>query len=74
MAEELEMQLRSMMGVMSRLARERDLGAQVGNREGRWACGLSVVITQNDFVGIGSPICRGFGRCFLTFDFLLAVG
>lgn len=73
-AEELEMQLRSVMGVMSRLVRERDLGAQVGNRRGRWAWGLSVVITQNDFVGIGNPMCRDLGRCFLTFDFLIAVG
>lgn len=73
-AEELEMQLRSMMGVMSMLVRERDLGAQVENRRGQWAWGLSVVITQNDFVGIRNPMCRGFGRCFLTFDFLIAVG
>lgn len=68
-AEELEMQLRNLMGTMSRLVRERDLGAQVGDRQG-----LSVVITQNDFVGLGGPMYRGFGRCFLTFDFLLAVG
>lgn len=37
-AEELEMQLRSLTGIMSRLARERDLGAQVGDRQGRWGC------------------------------------
>lgn len=37
-AEELEMQLRSLTGMMSRLARERDLGAQVGDSQGRWGC------------------------------------
>lgn len=37
-AEELETQLRSLTGMMSRLVRERDLGAQVGDRQGRWGC------------------------------------
>lgn len=44
---ELEMQLRSLMGMMSKLVRERDLGAQVGERrqsheaeQGRWGLGL----------------------------------
>lgn len=32
-AVELEMQLRNLMGTMSRLVRERDLEAQVGNRQ-----------------------------------------
>lgn len=33
MAVELEMQLRNLMGTMSRLVRERDLEAQVGDRQ-----------------------------------------
>lgn len=84
-AVELEMQLRNLMGTVSRLVRERDLGAQVGDRQqshgAEWGAGvrgqcwgLSVVLTSSDSVGIGSLMCRGFGGCLLTFAFPPAAG
>lgn len=52
-AVELEMQLRNLMGTMSRLVRERDLGAQVGTGNRHMELGREMGFPAN----VGAAAC-----------------